>query len=146
MVDFTREISGLVSGRLNEAAANRGSGVSAFAPSALGPADQFAGSAFGSFDPIPALGYAPSDAVVFKNPTMTRPDGSAVWAKGFYGQVTQDAQGPLLRTQTSLYGGAIGFLSVIAFVAAAIYLAAVRPKVREYRKSRSSSSGPYGPW
>ncbi len=109
VVDFTREISGLVSGRLNEAAANRGSGVSAFAPSALGPADQFAGSAFGSFDPIPALGYAPSDAVVFKNPTMTRPDGSAVWAKGFYGQVTQDAQGPLLRTQTSLYGGAIGF-------------------------------------
>jgi len=47
---------------------------------------------------------------------------------------------------SAAYGGAIGFLSVIAFVAAAIYLAAVRPKVREYRKGRSSSSGPYGPW
>jgi hypothetical protein len=37
--------------------------------------------------------------------------------------------------------------AVIAFVAASVYLAAVRPKLREYRKSRSSSSsGPYGPW
>jgi Protein of unknown function (DUF2516) len=37
--------------------------------------------------------------------------------------------------------------AVIAFVAASVYLAAVRPKLREYRKGRSSSSsGPYGPW
>jgi Protein of unknown function (DUF2516) len=47
---------------------------------------------------------------------------------------------------SAAYGGAIGLLSVIAFVAAATYLAAVRPKVREFRKGRSSSSGPYGPW
>ena len=44
------------------------------------------------------------------------------------------------------YGGATGFLSVAAFVAAAIYLADVRPKVREFGRGRSSSSGPYGPW
>jgi hypothetical protein len=45
------------------------------------------------------------------------------------------------------YGGAVGFLSVIAFVAAAVYLAGVRPKVREYSKRGSrSSSGPYGSW
>ena len=47
------------------------------------------------------------------------------------------------------YGaGVTNFLSVLAFVAAAVYLAGVRPKVREYTKrgSRSSSSGPYGPW
>ena len=44
------------------------------------------------------------------------------------------------------YGGAVGFLSVAAFVAAAIYLADVRPKVREFGRGRSSSSGPYGPW
>jgi predicted lysophospholipase L1 biosynthesis ABC-type transport system permease subunit len=49
-----------------------------------------------------------------------------------------------------LYGVAVGlnltsFLPVIAFVAAAIYLADVRPKVREY-KNGGSSSGPYGPW
>jgi len=43
------------------------------------------------------------------------------------------------------YGGATGFLSVIAFVAAAVYLLDVRPKVREIRKS-GTRSGPYGPW
>ena len=43
-------------------------------------------------------------------------------------------------------GGAIGFLSILAFVAAAIYLLGVRPKVREYSKGGSRSSGPYGGW
>jgi hypothetical protein len=48
-------------------------------------------------------------------------------------------------------GGAIGslqifsFLPIVAFVAAAIYLADVRPKVREFKKG-SSHQGPYGPW
>lgn len=40
----------------------------------------------------------------------------------------------------------IQILPVAAFVAAAIYLTDVRPKVREMGKSSSSSSGPYGPW
>jgi len=39
----------------------------------------------------------------------------------------------------------IGILPVASFVAAAIYLTDVRPKVREFRGG-SSSSGPYGPW
>jgi hypothetical protein len=54
----------------------------------------------------------------------------------------------VLGLYSAAYGGPVGFLSVIAFVAAAIYLAGIRPKVREYSKrgSRSSSSGPYGPW
>ncbi|MGH3493945.1 MAG: DUF2516 family protein [Sciscionella sp.] len=48
---------------------------------------------------------------------------------------------------SAAYGGAIGFLSVIAFVAAAIYLAGIRPKVREYSKrGNRSSAGPYSPW
>ncbi len=48
---------------------------------------------------------------------------------------------------SAAYGGAVGFLSVLAFVAAAVYLAGIRPKVREYGKSGSrSSSGPYGSW
>ncbi|HEY6275884.1 MAG TPA: DUF2516 family protein [Streptosporangiaceae bacterium] len=38
----------------------------------------------------------------------------------------------------------ISILPIIAFVAAAIYLTDVRPKVKEFR--RGSSSGPYGPW
>ena len=44
------------------------------------------------------------------------------------------------------YGGAIGFLSVAAFVASAVYLVDVRPKVKEIGKGRGSSNGPYGPW
>lgn len=47
----------------------------------------------------------------------------------------------------SLAGGgmaAIGLLPVAAFVAAAIYLTDVRPKVKEFRGG--TSSGPYGPW
>jgi hypothetical protein len=50
-------------------------------------------------------------------------------------------------------GGAIGqlsvfnFLSIAAFVAAAIYLADVRPKVQTFKGGSSSSrQGPYGPW
>ena len=41
--------------------------------------------------------------------------------------------------------GVTNFLAVAAFVAAAIYLADVRPKVKEFRRDRSNS-GPYGPW
>jgi len=40
---------------------------------------------------------------------------------------------------------AISILPVAAFVAAAIYLVDVRPKVKEF-KTGSSRSGPYGPW
>ena len=41
--------------------------------------------------------------------------------------------------------GVIQILPVAAFVAAAIYLTDVRPKVKDFPKNRSSS-GPYGPW
>jgi hypothetical protein len=51
----------------------------------------------------------------------------------------------VLGLSAAAYGGATGLLSVAAFVAAAIYLADVRPKVKEFRRG-SSSSGPYGPW
>ena len=48
---------------------------------------------------------------------------------------------------TAVYGGGmslIGILPIAAFVAAAIYLTDVRPKVRNFRGG--TSSGPYGPW
>jgi hypothetical protein len=47
-------------------------------------------------------------------------------------------------------GGAIGYLSllsffpIIAFVAAAIYLVDVRPKIKSLKAG--SRQGPYGPW
>jgi hypothetical protein len=46
-----------------------------------------------------------------------------------------------------IYGaGPVSILPVAAFVAAAIYLADVRPKVKDFPKNGGSSSGPYGPW
>jgi hypothetical protein len=42
---------------------------------------------------------------------------------------------------------AIGILSVAAFVAAAIYLTDVRPKVKDFRgRGSGTHTGPYGPW
>lgn len=46
----------------------------------------------------------------------------------------------------ALYGGITSILAVAAFAAAAIYHVDVKPKVKEYRKGRGTSSGPYGPW
>lgn len=49
------------------------------------------------------------------------------------------------------YGGGgfsspLGFLSIIAVVAAAVYLTDVRPAVRQIRGGGGRNSGPYGPW
>jgi Protein of unknown function (DUF2516) len=48
----------------------------------------------------------------------------------------------------AVYGvGPTSILPVAAFVAAAVYLADVRPKVKEFNTNNDrSSSGPYGPW
>ncbi|HEY1623013.1 MAG TPA: DUF2516 family protein [Streptosporangiaceae bacterium] len=41
----------------------------------------------------------------------------------------------------------IQFLPVIAFVAAAVYLTDVRPKVKDFKRGNSGTRmGPYGPW
>jgi len=47
------------------------------------------------------------------------------------------------------YGGqsVTSIFAVVAFVAASVYLVDVRPKVREFKRGRSSThNGPYGPW
>lgn len=55
--------------------------------------------------------------------------------------------GFVIGLYTAAYGGSpVGFLTVAAFVAAAIYMVDVRPKVREIGKGGGSSHGPYGPW
>lgn len=51
----------------------------------------------------------------------------------------------VLGLYSAAYGGVTGILSVVAFVAAAIYLSDVRPRVREFRGG-GTHSGPYGPW
>jgi predicted cobalt transporter CbtA len=45
-----------------------------------------------------------------------------------------------------VYLSITSMLAVAAFVAAAIYHVDVKPKVKEYRKGRGTSNGPYGPW
>ena len=52
----------------------------------------------------------------------------------------------VLGLYTAAYGGVTQILAVVAFVAAAIYLVDVRPKVREFKRGRSTHNGPYGPW
>jgi predicted membrane metal-binding protein len=51
-------------------------------------------------------------------------------------------------TRTSGIGVVVSILPVAAFIAAAIYLTDVRPKVRDMGRGSGGSShmGPYGPW
>lgn len=107
LMDFTRAISATLGGRASDAVSNGGAttggalGFAAYDDSASRFEDAFA----------QVMGYAkaPDNAILFKNPTVTAPDGTTVWAKGFYGQRTQRADGPsLLRNVTQFYGGAIG--------------------------------------
>jgi hypothetical protein len=58
-------------------------------------------------------------------------------AIGLYGVAYLGQSGPAV---------AISILPVAAFIAAAIYLTDVRPKVREIGRGGSSHQGPYGPW
>jgi hypothetical protein len=43
-------------------------------------------------------------------------------------------------------GNPLGLLSIVAVVAAAVYLTDVRPAVRQLRGRGGRNSGPYGPW
>jgi Protein of unknown function (DUF2516) len=48
-----------------------------------------------------------------------------------------------------VFGGGLSVINILplaAFIAAAIYLTDVRPKVREMGTGGSSRQGPYGPW
>jgi hypothetical protein len=51
-----------------------------------------------------------------------------------------------LGTAASGNFAVIGILSVASFVAAAVYLTDVRPKVRGFGGGSSTRQGPYGPW
>jgi hypothetical protein len=49
----------------------------------------------------------------------------------------------------AFYVGVTNILSIVAFVAAAVYLSDVRPRVKEFKSGsggNSSHMGPYGPW
>ena len=46
----------------------------------------------------------------------------------------------------SFNGNPLGFLNLIAFVAAAVYLVDVRPALRQVGGRGGGNAGPYGPW
>lgn len=48
--------------------------------------------------------------------------------------------------EPGLYMSPLSILFIAAFVGAGVYLADVRPKVKEFRQGGGSSYGPYGPW
>ncbi len=45
-----------------------------------------------------------------------------------------------------LFLSPVGFLNLIAFVAAAVYLVDVRPALRQVGGRGGGTAGPYGPW
>jgi outer membrane autotransporter protein len=61
-----------------------------------------------AFDSIPGFSAYAADQAVFKAPTAVQADGTAIWARGFGGYRVQQADGVLLRTSSTFYGGAIG--------------------------------------
>jgi len=105
LMDFTRGISGVLDS-MGGSGAPSGPLSSAFAPSAP---DSMAARVEQTFAAIPALAYANDQAMVFKAPTMVASDGRAIWARGFGGERTQDADSGLLGAHTSFFGGAVGF-------------------------------------
>jgi hypothetical protein len=79
--------------------------------SAFAPSDTLAArvdDAFAEIAAPAALGYA-GNAMVFKNPTVVDSFGRSMWARGFGGEHVQNADGILLRSTTTFYGGAVGF-------------------------------------
>ena len=100
LMDFTRAVSGMLGGRASDAAASDAAGTGR----ALGFAgyDDSAWRFDDAFAQVMGYAKAPDNAMLFKNPTMTAPDGTTVWAKGFYGQRIQPADGPAFRNVSQL--------------------------------------------
>jgi hypothetical protein len=103
LLAFIDAVAGPI-GSVTPAAADGSGGALGFA----GP-DYVAANADEAFAELLGYAKAPSDAVLFKNPTVTTADGTTVWARGFYGQRLEKADGPSLANVTNFYGGAIGF-------------------------------------
>jgi hypothetical protein len=57
---------------------------------------------------IPGLSAYAGEAAVFKNPAAVYAGSTAIWARGFAGKRVQDADGVLLRTENTFYGGMLG--------------------------------------
>jgi uncharacterized protein with beta-barrel porin domain len=103
LMDFTRAVSSML-GSIGDTTSTS-SGPAASNAFAAETGSNRVGDAFAS---IPALGYAGSDSMAFKNPTMVYADGRSVWARGFVGERFQRSDGASLGAKNLFEGGAIG--------------------------------------
>ena len=103
LMDFTRAVSSIL-GSIGDTT-SVSSGPAASNAFAAETGSNRVGDAFAS---IPALAYAGSDTMAFKNPTMVYADGRSVWARGFAGERFQQADNTSLRAKNLFEGGAIG--------------------------------------
>jgi hypothetical protein len=99
--DFTRSVSQVVPEFGNQPAATGGAAMGYAPPSPSSVVSS-------AFDGMPGRDAYAADQAVFKAPTVVQADGTAIWARGFGGYRTQNADGVLLRTSNTFYGGAIG--------------------------------------
>ncbi len=60
------------------------------------------------FASIPGLSAYAADPMAFKNPTVVRADGAALWARGFGGERIQPSDGILFKATSQYYGGMMG--------------------------------------
>jgi hypothetical protein len=103
LMDFTRAVSSIL-GSIGDSTPVS-SGPAAANAFAAETGSNRVGDAFAS---IPALAYAGSDTMAFKNPTMVYADGRSVWARGFAGERFQREDDTSLRARNLFEGGAIG--------------------------------------
>jgi hypothetical protein len=103
LMDFTRAVSSML-GSIGDTTSTS-SGPAASNAFAAETGSNRVGDAFAS---IPALGYAGSDSMAFKNPTMVYADGRSVWARGFVGERFQRSDGASMGAKNLFEGGAIG--------------------------------------
>jgi hypothetical protein len=61
-----------------------------------------------AFASIPGLSAYAADPMAFKNPTVVRADGAALWARGFGGERIQPSDGILFKATSQYYGGMMG--------------------------------------
>ena len=73
---------------------------------------------------MPGLSAYAADQAVFKAPTVVHADGTAIWARGFGGNRVQQADGVLLRTSSTFYGGAIAVTQSLQRVQSTVNVAA----------------------
>ena len=106
LLDFTGWVSSLIGGRLGDVSPVNAA-FAAFAPTG-NPIVAAAHDAFASV--LPASAYAADKGLgVLPQAGIVDPaSGTAVWTSGFGGIRRQDADGPMLGSRTTAYGGAIG--------------------------------------